>query len=54
MKRGAGCKDCKWYPLCRGGCKRDYAEEENYFCPAYKGFFSYAIERMEWLAKVMR
>ena len=54
MKRGVGCKDCKWYPLCRGGCKRDYAEEENYFCPAYKGFFTYAIERMEWLAKVMR
>ena len=55
MKRGEKCSQCKWYPLCRGGCKRDYAEEkENYFCQAYQGFFAYAIERMEWLVRFIR
>ena len=54
MKRGTGCKECKWYPLCRGGCKRDYTEAgRNYFCSAYQGFFTYAIERMEWIVRYM-
>lgn len=53
-KRGAECPVCKWYPLCRGGCKRDYtAESENYYCQAYREFFSYTIERLEWLASWM-
>lgn len=51
MERGPECKKCRWYPLCRGGCRRDYTEEgTNYFCPAYREFFPYAIERMEYLA----
>lgn len=55
--RGDHCKECRWYPLCRGGCRRDYIEDEkerrNYFCEAYRGFFAYTIERMEWLAASM-
>lgn len=55
MKRGEECKACKWYPLCRGGCKRDYTEDgRNYFCSAYCGFFAYAIERMEWIARYLK
>lgn len=52
-KRGKECPKCKWYPLCRGGCARDYIEcsdgIHNYFCESYQKFFAYAIERLEWL-----
>lgn len=53
-ERSKACRGCRWYPLCRGGCRRDYTEiekeQKNYFCEAYQGFFNYAIERMEWIA----
>lgn len=51
QKRGENCRACKWFPLCRGGCRRNYTQEQvNYFCESYKEFFSYAISRLEWLA----
>ncbi len=44
------CRICRWYPLCRNGCRRHReADEErrlNYFCPAYKGFFEYAYPKL--------
>lgn len=47
------CWGCRYYPLCRGGCRRDiYLEGDQYyqyFCQGYKEFFQYAISRMEWL-----
>lgn len=53
-KRGDSCPSCKWYPLCRGGCARDYTAgpdgRRNYYCEAYRAFFPYAISRLEWLA----
>lgn len=53
-KRGEECQKCRWYPLCRGGCARDYVHdsegESNYFCEVYQKFFAYTIERLEWLA----
>lgn len=52
-ERGRACPSCHWYPLCRGGCRRDYTPEgENYFCRAYQDFFQYAIERLEKLAAI--
>lgn len=51
------CKECRWHPLCRGGCRRHrepVGREEtgkNYFCEAYKGFFEYAYGR---LAEILR
>ncbi|MCU6735673.1 anaerobic sulfatase maturase [Diplocloster agilis] len=55
LETDEACKDCKWYPLCRGGCRRerDYGEEKlrlNCFCGAYQAFFPYVIERLEQLA----
>ncbi len=52
------CGSCRWYPLCRGGCRRDrdYFEKGlglNYFCPAYKAFFEYAYDRLCTLYRVM-
>lgn len=56
--RDERCAACKWYPLCRGGCRRDCELEEktwkNYYCEVYRQFFSYAISRLEWLAGPVR
>jgi len=46
------CKNCKWYKLCRNGCRRHrepvtaLSTQVNYFCSAYKEFFAYAYLRL--------
>lgn len=52
-KRDIRCSNCRWYPICRGGCRRDSNVEKqcNYYCEAYQEIFSYIIERLEYLAK---
>lgn len=45
------CRGCRWYSICRGGCRRDrdYYHEglgKNYYCCAYEHFFEYAIPRL--------
>lgn len=47
------CKDCKYYALCRGGCKRDRENgfTANKYCKAYYNFFEYAAPRMLAIAK---
>ena len=49
------CADCRWWALCRGGCRRDREQPDgtlgrNYFCSAYREFFAYAAPRLEELA----
>jgi uncharacterized protein len=45
------CRECRRYPLCRGGCKRDKEPvqdgipSQNRFCKSYKTFFDYSRER---------
>ena len=43
------CKACRWYVLCRGGCRRDRTDglTRNKYCAAYDSFFGYAAGRME-------
>ena len=54
-----GCRGCKWYPLCRGGCRRDREPmvdgklQKNYFCEAYYQFFEYAYPRLQRLASAV-
>ncbi len=56
------CRGCRWYPLCRGGCRRhrepliapDGLPGKNRFCEAYKEFFAYAIPRLEQMASAVR
>lgn len=54
------CEECKWFSLCRGGCRRereDFKEgklKENYYCLAYKAFFDYSYERLEYIARISR
>ena len=54
------CRGCRWYKLCRGGCKRyrePLSEKEaslNRFCEAYRGFFEYAYPRMVQMAQALQ
>lgn len=51
-KRPSSCTSCRYAPLCRGGCKRDWRlDGENQYCKAYQAFFPYAIERLEEMAR---
>lgn len=52
QKRPPSCASCRYAPLCRGGCKRDWRlDGENRYCKAYQAFFPYAIERLEEMAR---
>lgn len=54
-RRDDRCPGCRWYPLCRGGCRRDCfaapgGEVKNYYCETYQKFFADSIGRLEYLA----
>ncbi len=46
------CKGCKWYFLCRGGCRRyrDPGDDLNIYCESFKSFFEHSYPRMEQIA----
>lgn len=50
------CGECRWYPLCLGGCRRNREPMEqgkhslNRYCESYQSFFEYAYPRMRQLA----
>ncbi len=50
------CSKCRYYILCRGGCKRDRINgfTENRYCKAYSAFFDYAGERMLSIAESLK
>lgn len=50
------CMDCKYFTICKGGCRRHYepigAEvDTNYFCDSYKSFYEYTLDRFFELAQ---
>jgi uncharacterized protein len=51
------CRECKYYRVCRGGCKRhkepkiDGKYTKNYFCSAYKEFYKYSLPRFVEMAR---
>ena len=46
------CKTCLYFPICRGGCKRDWTQErKNYYCTAFRTFFSYSLPRLQEMAR---
>ncbi len=49
----SACRECKYLPICRGGCKRDREPDNaaNRFCESYKYFFDNRIDKMQMLAK---
>jgi uncharacterized protein len=52
------CKGCKWYRICRGGCRRDREPFEeslpalNRYCPSFEEFFSYSADRLAKIAQM--
>lgn len=45
----AECRQCEYFRLCRGGCRRlreGEASGRSYFCRSYRQFFGYALDRM--------
>lgn len=49
MDKSQECRHCRYLKLCRTGCRRYYINNNgkyiNYFCEAYKQFYSYTLER---------
>lgn len=51
------CRGCRWYPLCRGGCRRerepfaDGLPVLNKWCSCYAAFFEYSFSRMREMAE---
>ena len=53
------CRNCQWYFLCRGGCRRlrepflDNHPQRFLYCDSYQEFFPYAYPRMHKMAQVI-
>lgn len=51
------CRECEYYPICRGGCKRyrepfvDGIPGRNCFCESYKMFFEHALPTLYKLSR---
>lgn len=55
-KHPSECSSCRFYPLCFGGCKRDWYQDSNgknhnYFCSSFSQFFTYAEQRILEIAE---
>ncbi|MBR4039518.1 MAG: radical SAM protein [Clostridia bacterium] len=50
------CKACRWYGLCRNGCKRERDPETglNRWCSVHSAFFEYAYDRMNQMAQQLK
>lgn len=46
------CMECRWFALCRNGCRRNrkggegHSSGKNYFCASYRNFLEYAYPRL--------
>ena len=53
-EENAVCRACTYFPLCRGGCRRDRdyggGLQRNRFCDSYKAFFAYALPILQTIA----
>ena len=53
------CGECAYYPICRGGCRREREPAVNgrlllnCYCEAYKQFFKHALFRMKVIAQTI-
>ena len=49
------CRACRWYPLCRNGCRRERnAEGLNIYCEAVRHFFDSRWPGMQEAAALVR
>ncbi len=58
QSKDAECLACAYYPLCRGGCRRDRDQggslARTRFCGAYKTLFAHALPALERIAASLR
>lgn len=60
LARQDKCKECYYFYLCRGGCKRnrqkleDGSFGESVFCEAFQDFFYYAMPRIQEIATMAK
>lgn len=53
------CRECQWFNLCRGGCRRNrepYMDGKpilNYYCTTFKNFFEYSYKRLYNVASII-
>ena len=54
--RSSACRACRWYSLCRNGCKRERVPETGLtrWCGVHTAFFEYAYPRMREMAKALQ
>ena len=50
------CRSCRWYPLCRNGCKRERLSDTGLtrWCEAHASFFDFAYPRMKQMAEQLK
>ncbi|QAT50957.1 anaerobic sulfatase maturase [Caproiciproducens sp. NJN-50] len=57
LKKPDACAGCKWFPICLGGCKRDWqpvgGKLQNYYCPSFQRFFEYTAPRLAEVARTV-
>jgi len=59
LPRHEKCQACDYLPICRSGCRRHKTQDSqgepglNYFCPAYKDFYAYTLDRFKEVAGVL-
>lgn len=46
-----GCKNCRFFAMCRGGCMRHREAGKSYFCEAYRALFEHAGEGFAQIAR---
>lgn len=54
LNREPECEKCRYFMLCRGGCRRNRLKNENYhqyFCQSYQMFFDACLEDMVDIAE---
>lgn len=47
------CRACRYYPLCRNGCRRDREGDITRLCPAYREFFTRREEQLLHAARLL-
>ena len=60
LDRSAKCRQCRYFAVCRGGCRRHRAlgdgtiMGDNYFCKSYEMFYDAVMPRMNQVAAMLR
>lgn len=60
QEQSAKCRQCKYFVLCRGGCKRhrfmnsEVSDKENYFCQSFYTFFETCGSRLIHASQLLK